>query len=164
MWRENSVAQCSLSRCAVLAVLFLLSSATGQLRPLAAQAPKICSCIEAADFGGCTIKVPVNYPGSFPGSAAMVAGDIGGKDVFYVYVADLFNGFTFRYDLKPTGGAIDSSVVPAVFISPEASRSETEKSSSRTSVPRIVCPDVVETMTSTCLRPVRGRVGKSRRC
>jgi hypothetical protein len=109
---------------AVVAVLFLLSGGS-HLMPLAAQTPKVCTCIEASDFGGCTIKVPVNYPESFPGSAAMVSGNIGGNNVFYVYIADLFNGFTFRYDLKPTGGALDSSVVPSVFISPEGSRSTT---------------------------------------
>src|SRR5262245_66384431 len=106
----------------VVAVLFLLSGGS-HLMPLAAQTPKVCNCIDASDVGSCTIKVPVNYPGSFPGSAALVAGNIGGRDVFYVFIADLFNGFTFRYDLKPTGGALDPSVVPAVFISPGGSKS-----------------------------------------
>jgi hypothetical protein len=75
----------------------LLSSSLG--------AQGACSCAAALPFGSCAIKSG-NYPDSFPGAVAVVP-RTGGPP--YVYAADLYNGFTYRY-LASTLGSTEKKI------------------------------------------------------
>ncbi len=83
----------------VPAVLLVLVESSIQVGSLEAQL--ICRCEDPKEFGSC-ITGTVDYPGDFPGSAAVVpTQDAAGDDVVYVFVADLYNGFTYRYSVPP---------------------------------------------------------------
>jgi len=92
--------------------------------PLSAQVPPpTCPCNTQQDFGACLVSPAVNFSGSYPGAVAVVADDIGGTRFSYLYVADLYGGFTFRYDLRPTNGVLLATTTPLILTSPEGSSS-----------------------------------------
>lgn len=57
------------------------------------RAQPTCACPESQPFGSCVHKTAA-YPNQFPGTVAVV--NNGATN--WLYVADLFNGFTYRYD------------------------------------------------------------------
>jgi hypothetical protein len=93
-----------------LAVLAIASLAGA---PLAAQ--QSCTCPTTNPFGSCTIKTG-NVPDQFPGAAAVV---LRTPQPAFLYVADLYSGFTRRY--LATNFAAPESTFP----SPGGSRATT---------------------------------------
>lgn len=74
-----------------------LAAAAGSLPPWCRlgglEAAQTCPCAEFHPLGTCQVKA-ANYADLFPGSAVVVADGA----LRHLYVADLYNGFTYRYD------------------------------------------------------------------
>src|SRR6185295_2148651 len=109
---------------AVLLVFLAFAASSAAVRPLPAQVPPLtCSCAEDRDFGYCGVGF-TGYPGTFPGSALVATTNIGGKDFTYLYVADLYDGFTYRYE-GIANGVITANTAFNVFSSPLGSQPTT---------------------------------------
>ncbi|HVR74051.1 MAG TPA: hypothetical protein VMT52_06950 [Planctomycetota bacterium] len=97
----------------VLALASLVSATTQSV--LKAQVN--CPCTTTSPFGSCTEKRVV-YPDFFPGS--VVVTPPGGGSPAFLYVADLYSGFTYRYEADRFDTAS-----PLKFPSPRGSNATT---------------------------------------
>ncbi len=76
-----------------------------------------CPCTELQPFGSCLEK-KASYPDVFPGAAVVVPPQ--GRQPALLYVADLFNGFTYKVDAQ----RLDTAK-PLSFASPRGSNATT---------------------------------------
>lgn len=97
----------------------------GTLTEVVAQAPSTCTCATTDFFGSCEIA-EVEYPGQEPGTAAVVP--VGAAT--FLYVADLSDGFLYRYRYSLPAGPLELAQSaedgcmpdsPACFVSPMGS-------------------------------------------
>jgi hypothetical protein len=109
---------------ALLITLVILCQAVTSPGTLQAQVvPTLCACTDTRDVGSCATGF-ANYPGDFPGSTTVAHTRVGGQDVTYLYVVDLFDGFAYRYE-GLTGGTLTSGSSFKVFVAPGGSSSTT---------------------------------------
>jgi hypothetical protein len=81
-----------------------------------------CPCQENRPFGSClsiNLDTKSAYPGNFPGSATVVTSG----NSAWLFVADLFTGLTFRYDLVEL--RLAGTDTPEVLLSPRGSATTT---------------------------------------
>lgn len=112
-----------MSRRLIFVVLFVLAQTI--VGPGTVDAQTTCPCTDQRDFGSCLMGPPAVYPGEFPGTVEVVSTTIGLEDISLIYIADLFTGFTYRYDVTDSQGIIGPNTPYDIFISPGGSRTTT---------------------------------------
>lgn len=106
----------TVGRWALHGILGAVLSASVIPAPLSAQTT--CPCAETRAFGSCIVK-RANYPNEYPGAVAVARIE----DQTVLFVADLFNGFTYRFNARTFEAQV--SAPPLVFPSPQGSNATT---------------------------------------
>lgn len=101
-----------------IALALALAAAAGSLpswcRVSALHAAQTCPCAGSHPLGTCQVKA-ANYADLFPGSAVVVPEG----ELRHLYIADLYNGFTYRYNALSFE---KTSPAPLKFPSPRGSK------------------------------------------
>ncbi len=107
----------------VLVFLFVCIFSLARTAHVGAQVT--CRCTEEKDFGSCVIA-DIPFPGDFPGAAAVVRSenDLGEEQV-HLYIADLYEGLTFRYDVTASAGVLAGNTPFETLRSPFGSTATT---------------------------------------
>lgn len=100
-----------------LVIVLVLASLVSITAQAVLKAQVNCPCTTTSPFGSCTEKRVV-YPDFFPGS--VVVTPPGGGSPAFLYVADLYSGFTYRYEAERFDTAS-----PLKFPSPRGSNATT---------------------------------------